>query len=67
MPCCNVGTAIGNCDPEAKLAGVRYGASVFRMGIGRPGPVSEVSVPDGRMTTRKRFVLENGNSRLVDA
>ena len=28
--------------------------------------LDKVSVPDGRMTTRKRFVVENGNSRLVD-
>jgi alkaline phosphatase D len=29
--------------------------------------LDKVSVPDGRMTTRKSFVVESGNSRLVDA
>ena len=29
--------------------------------------LDKVSVPDGRMSTRKRFVVESGNSRLVDA
>jgi alkaline phosphatase D len=28
--------------------------------------MDKVTVPDGRMTTRKRFVVESGNSRLVD-
>jgi len=29
--------------------------------------LDKVTVPDGRTTTRKSFVVENGNSRLVDA
>ena len=29
--------------------------------------LDKVSVPDGRISTRKRFVVESGNSRLVDA
>ena len=29
--------------------------------------LDKVSVPDGRMSTRRRFVVENGVSRLVDA
>ena len=29
--------------------------------------LEEVSVPDGRLSTRKSFVIENGKSALVDA
>ena len=29
--------------------------------------LDKVSVPDGRMTTRRRFVVESGNSKLLDA
>ena len=29
--------------------------------------LDKVSVPDGRMSTRKTFVIENGKSSLLDA